>query len=111
MNYKIIGLCVSLLLIASAIPTVASLNDRALPTTPSQSSELQKAFLFGRYANLTADSQYLIAESTSLWAIYKDPFGVHHYPRGTQVTFEMYTAYGHIYKNVHILILHVELVV
>jgi hypothetical protein len=111
MNYKIIGIFVCILFFAIAVPAVQSHDNTGITITPSHSSELRKAFLFGRYTNLTAENGYLTIEAVNLWAIYKDPTSFAHFPRGTQVTFEMYTAYGHMFKKIDILFLHVELVV
>jgi hypothetical protein len=111
MKYKIVGIFVCILLLATAIPTVESLDNGTITTTPSSSSELRKAFIFGRYTNLTADDGYLTIEAVNLWVIYKEPTSFAHYPRGTHVTFDMYTAYGHMFKKIGFLFLHVELVV
>ena len=111
MKYKIVGIFVCILLVATAIPTVESLDNGALTTSPSSSSELRQAFIFGRYTNLTAEGEYLIIEAVNLWVIYKNPTSFAHFPRGTLVTFEMYTAYGHMFQKIGFLYLHVELVV
>jgi hypothetical protein len=110
MKNKIVGICVCLLLLATAVPVVGSLNHGTI-TTLSSSSELRKAFIFGRYTNLTADDGYLTIEAVNLWVIYKDPTSFARFPRGTQVTFEMYTAYGHMFQKIDFLYLHVELVI
>jgi len=111
MKYEIIGIFVCILLLATAIPTVKSLDNGTIMTTPSNSSELRQAFIFGKYTNLTAQGEYLIIEAVNLWVIYKEPRSIHHFPPGTLVTFEMYSAYGHMYKKIELLFLHVELVV
>jgi hypothetical protein len=111
MKNKIAGIFVCILLIVTAVPTVESLDNGTIVITPSSSYELKKAFIFGRYTNLTAESGYITIEAVNLWVIYKEPTSFAHYPRGTHVTFVMYTAYGHMYKKIGLLFLHVELVV
>ena len=111
MQYKIVGICVCILLLATAVPAVESLDNGTITTTPSSSSELRKAFIFGRYTNLTADDGYITIEAANLWVIYKEPNSFAHFPRGTQVTFDMYTAYGRMFQKIDFLFLHVELVV
>jgi len=111
MKYKNVGLVVSVLLLLLPVPLVESQHHTMITPAPSHSSELKQAFLFGRYTNLTATGEYLTIEAVHLWAIYKDPTSFYHFPPGTQVTFEMYTAYGHMFKRIEILFLHVELVV
>lgn len=108
MKKKIIGLCIGLLLFCSILPSVTALNQ----TTPApHKAEVKQAFIFGRYANLTAQGEYLIVETSNMRAIYKDPRSFEHFPAGTILTFEMYTAYGHIYRKVEFLFLHVQLIV
>ncbi|DAC72409.1 MAG TPA: hypothetical protein DSN98_05360 [Thermoplasmata archaeon] len=111
MKSKIVGIFVCLLLIAAAVPTVVSMGNGSITITPSSSNELKKAFIFGKYTNLTTESGFITIEAVNLWAIYKAPFSVTHFPRGTPVTFEMYTAYGHMFQKINFLYLHVELVV
>lgn len=111
MKYKIVGISVCILLVATAIPTVKSLDNGTIMTTSSNSSELRQAFIFGRYTNLTAQGEYLIIEAVNLWVIYKEPRSFDHFPAGTLVTFEMYSAYGHMFKKIEVLFLHAELVV
>jgi hypothetical protein len=111
MKNKIIGILVCILFLATAVPTVVSLDNKTRITFPSSSSELREAFIFGRYTNLTTASGYITIEIISLWGIYKNPTSFAHFPRGTQVTFEMYTAYGHMFQKIGFLYLHVELVV
>jgi hypothetical protein len=111
MKNKIAGICVCILLIAAAVPAFGSLGKGTIPTTPPSSYELKKAFIFGRYTNLTAQNEYLTIETVNVWAIYNGPFSITHFPRGTQVTFPMATAYGHMFKKIGFLYLHVELVV
>jgi hypothetical protein len=111
MKYKIIGIIVSILLVATAFPTVMSRDTGTIKTLPSTSSDLRQAFIFGRYTNLTAQDEFLIIEAVNLLVIYKEPRSFEHFPQGTIVTFEMYTAYGHMFKKVGVLFLHVELVV
>jgi hypothetical protein len=108
---KIIGIFVCILLLATAVPTVKSLDNGTIMATPSNSSELIQAFIFGRYTNLTAQGEYLIIEAVNLRVIYKEPRSFDHYPPGTLVTFEMYNAYGHMFKKIELLFLHVNLVV
>jgi hypothetical protein len=100
-----------MLMIASAVPIVKSLDRGTMTATPSSSSELRQAFIFGRYTNLTAADGYITIEAANLWARYKDPSSFEHFPRGTVVTFDMYTAYGRMFQKIDILFLHVELVV
>jgi len=111
MNYKLAGICVCILLVAITVPTSGSQDNRTRITPPSSSSELRQAFIFGRYTNLTAQTEYLTVEAVNLWVIYKNPTSFAHFPRGTQVTFEMYTAYGHMFKKIGVLFLHVQLVI
>ncbi len=111
MKYEIVGIFVCILLFVTAIPAVKSLDNGTIITTPSHSSELKQAFIFGKYTNLTTQDEYLIIEAVNLWVIYKEPRSIHHFPPGTLVTFEMYSAYGHMYKKIELLFLHVELVV
>jgi hypothetical protein len=111
MKYEILGIFVCILLLAAAVPPVKSMDNGTIVTTPSTSSELRQAFVFGRYTNLTAQGEYLVIEAVNLWVIYKEPRSFDHYPPGTLVTFEMYTAYGHMFKKIELLFLHVELVV
>jgi hypothetical protein len=112
MKNKILGIFVCLLFFTSAVPIVESLNKGTITTAPSSTSyALRKAFIFGRYTNLTAGDGHLTIEAVNLWVIYKEPTSFGHFPRGTQVTFEMYTAYGRMFKNIHVLFLHVELIV
>jgi hypothetical protein len=109
MKNKIVGIFVCVLFLATAVPTVESLDNGTITTTPSSSYELRQAFIFGRYTNLTAESGYITIDAVSLWVIYKEPTSFVHFPRGTQVTFEMYTAYGHMFQKIGFLYLHVEL--
>jgi len=111
MKYEIVGIFVCILLLATTIPTVKSLDNGTIMTTPPNSSELRQAFIFGKYTNLTTQGEYLIIEAVNLWVIYKEPRSINHFPPGTLVTFEMYSAYGHMYKKIELLFLHVELVV
>jgi hypothetical protein len=111
MKNKIVGIFVCILLLATAVPVVESLDNGTITTTPPSSCELKKAFIFGRYTNLTAEGEYLTIEAVNLWVIYKEPTSFAHFPRGTQVTFEMYTAYGRMFQKIDVLFLHVELVV
>jgi hypothetical protein len=111
MKYQILGIFFCILLLSTTVPMVKSLDNGTIRTTPSNPSELQQAFIFGRYTNLTAQGEYLIIEAVNLWATYKQPRSFHHYPAGTLVTFEMYSAYGHMFKKIDFLFLHVELVV
>lgn len=111
MKKKFIGMFVCVLLLTTAVPVVASLNNGTMTTPPSSSCALRKAFLFGRFSNLTGQSGLITVEAVNLWGIYKEPFSFAHFPRGTQVTFDMYTAYGHLYQKVGLMFLHVELVV
>ncbi|MBN1281083.1 MAG: hypothetical protein JXA00_05485 [Candidatus Thermoplasmatota archaeon] len=92
------------------VPAIA-LDVGARTTAPASSSEVKAAFIFGRYTNLTADNGYLTIEAVNVWVIYKEPRSFAHFPRGTQVTFDMYSAYGHMFKKINVLFLHVELVV
>jgi hypothetical protein len=109
MKYKIVGIFVCILLVATAVPTVESLDNGTITTTPSSSSELRKAFIFGRYTNLTVEGGYITIEAVNLWVIYKEPTSFDHFPRGTHVTFDMYTAYGRMFQKIGFLFLHVEL--
>jgi hypothetical protein len=111
MKYQIAGIFVCILLLATAVPTVKSLDNGTIKAIPSNSSELRQAFIFGKYTNLTVQDQYLIIEAVHLWVIYKEPRSFDHFPPGTIVTFEMYSAYGHMFKKINVLFLHVELVV
>jgi len=111
MKYEIVGIVICILLVATALPTVTSLDNGIILTTPSNSSELRQVYIFGRYTNLTAQDEYLIIEAVHLWVIYKEPRSFGHFPAGTIVTFGMYSAYGHMFKKIGVLFLHVELVV
>jgi hypothetical protein len=111
MKYKTIGIIVCFLLLLLPVTLVESQHTTRITPTPSHSSELKQAFLFGKYTNLTATGEYLTIEAAHLWAIYKNPTSFYHFPAGTQITFEMYTAYGHMFKRIEVLFLHVELVV
>jgi len=111
MKNKIVGIFVCILLLATAVPIVESLNNGTTTTTPSSSSELRKAFIFGRYTNLTAEDGYITIVAGNLWVIYKEPTSFGHFPRGTLVTFSMYDAYGHMFQKVNLLFPHVELVI
>jgi len=112
MKNKIVGIFVCILFLTTAVPIAESLGKNSITASPSSASyELRKAFIFGRYTNLTAGDGQLTIEAVNLWVIYKEPTSFGHFPRGTPVTFEMYTAYGRMFQNIHILFLHVELVV
>lgn len=111
MRTKILGILTCILLFAPIVPVFESLHHGAIPMMPSTSNVTRKAFIFGRYANLTADHGYLTIETLNMWVIYQDPRSFSHFPRGTHITFEMYTAYGHMFQKIHLLFLHVELVV
>ncbi len=111
MKYEIVGIFVGILLLATAVPTVKSLDNGIIMTTPSKSSDLIQAFIFGRYTNLTAQGEFLTIEAANLWVVYKEPRSFDHFPRGTPVTFEMYNAYGHMFQKIELLFLHVQLVV
>ena len=111
MKYEIVGIFVGILLLATAIPVVTSVGNETVMTIPPHSSDFRQAFIFGRYTNLTAQGEYLTIEAANLWAIYKEPRSFDHFPRGTPVTFEMYNAYGHMFKKIEVLFLHVQLVV
>ncbi len=104
-------MCVCILLLATIVPVVASTHDATQSTPPSYTSAVRKAFIFGRYTNLTGSGGLITLEAVNLFAIYKEPFGFARFPPGTQITFDMYTAYGHMYQKIHVLFLHVELVV
>jgi hypothetical protein len=108
MKKEIIGLCLGLLLFIPVIPAIAS-STQTTPPIP-QTFETTQAFIFGRYTNLTAQGEYLTIETVNMRALYKDPRSFKHFPAGTILTFEMYTAYGHIYKKVEFLFLHVQLI-
>jgi len=111
MKKKIVGISVCLLLFIPLIPSVASLSETTpVPPVPHK-SEVRQAFIFGRYTNLTAQGEYLFVETGNMWALYKDPRSFEHFPRGTILTFGMYNAYGHIYRKVEFLFLHVQLIV
>jgi hypothetical protein len=111
MKNKIIGIGMCLLLLATAIPAVGSLDTAPASTTLSRLSELKKAFIIGRYSNLTGEGGYITIETVNIFVIYKEPFSFGHFPRGTHLQFEMYNAFGRIFKNINFLYLHVELVV
>jgi hypothetical protein len=112
MKKKVVGIFVCLLFLTTAVPIIESQNKGTITASPSSTSNaLRKAFIFGRYTNLTAGDGHLSIEAVNLWVIYKEPTSFGHFPRGTQVTFEMYTAYGRMFKNIHVLFLHVELIV
>jgi len=111
MKNKIIGIGICLLLLATAIPAVGSLDTATGKTTLSNPSELKKAFIIGRYANLTGQGGYITIETVNVFVIYKEPFSFGHFPRGTHLKFDMYSAYGRMFKNINFLYLHVELVV
>ncbi|MCX6661298.1 MAG: hypothetical protein NTY91_01970 [Euryarchaeota archaeon] len=109
MNHKIAGILVCILFLTTVVPTVGSLDNGIITTTSSSSSELRQAFIFGRYTNLTGGNGSITVEAVNLWALFKEPTSLSHFPRGTPVTFGMYTAYGHIYRKVNLIFLHVEL--
>ncbi|HIG98953.1 MAG TPA: hypothetical protein HA258_00065 [Thermoplasmata archaeon] len=109
MNHKIAGIFVGILLIVTVVPTVVSLDDGAVTATPSGPSELRQALIFGRYTNLTGADGIITLEAVNLWALFKQPTSLSHFPRGTSLTFDMYTAYGHIYRKVNLIFLHVQL--
>src|SRR5512139_1691619 len=100
MKNKIVGIFVCILLIVIAIPVVKSLDNGTITTTQPSSYELKKAFIFGRYTNLTTESGYITIVAHNLWVIYKEPTSFAHFPRGTSVTFEMYTAYGKMFQKI-----------
>lgn len=111
MKTKIIGLFVCALLVATAVPAVGSLDTRTVTTTPTSSNALRNAFIWGRYSNLTGGGGYITIKAVNMKAIFKDPFSFTHFPKGTTITFVMYTAYGHMFQKINFLYLHVELVV
>ncbi|KYK24745.1 hypothetical protein AYK25_01575 [Thermoplasmatales archaeon SM1-50] len=111
MKHEILGIFTCILLLATVPPIGESLDNGTLMVTSSNLSELRQAFIFGRYTNLTAQGEYLIIEAVNLWVIYKEPRSFDRYPPGTLVTFKMYTAYGHMFKKIELLFLHVELIV
>ena len=108
MKNKIIGIGFCILLLVTLIPTVRS-QDITITTSPSPLNGLRQAFIFGRYSNLTGGGGFITVVTANMFAIYKEPLSFTHFPRGTQLTFDMYTAYGHIFRNIQFLYLHVEL--
>lgn len=109
MKNKIVGVGICIILFVGTIPVVGSLNIQ-MPTT-SPSAEIKKAFIIGRYSNLTGQGGYITVVTANIFVIYKEPISFAHFPRGTQITFGMYSAYGHIFENIQCLYLHVELIV
>lgn len=109
MKNKVIGMVVCILLLVTTVPAVGSLGTTTLPASSLPSNELRSAFIFGRFSNLTGEEGFITVVTANMFGIYKEPFSFSHFPRGTQLTFGMYTSYGHIYRNIQVLFLHVEL--
>jgi hypothetical protein len=109
MKNKIIGIGICIALFVTFIPAVGSLDTSRIKTSSSPLNELRNAFIFGRYSNLTGDEGVITVVTANMFVIYKNPFSFAHFPRGTELTFGMYTSYGHIYRNIQFLLLHVEL--
>jgi hypothetical protein len=110
MKNKIVGIVLCMLLVAPLIPLTQAGDDGTLKMS-SPTAELRKAFIFGRYSNLTGQGGSITVVTANMFVIYQEPRSFAHFPRGTQVTFDMYSAYGHIFRKVGFLYLHVELVV
>jgi hypothetical protein len=98
-------------LLIITVPVVGSLDTETITAVPSTSNEVRKAFIIGRYSNMTGDGGYITIITANMFVIYKEPTSFAHFPRGTQLEFGMYSAYGHIFKNIQFLYLHVELIV
>jgi hypothetical protein len=49
--------------------------------------ELKKAFLFGRYTNMTSDEEFITVHAVNLWMISCKPFQFHHYIAGETITY------------------------
>jgi hypothetical protein len=109
MKNKILGIGICILLLVTIVPIVGSQNTTTTPTQTAPLNELQPALIFGRYTNLTGGDGYITVETANMFAIYQNPRSFAHFPRGTQLTFSMYDAYGHIFRNIHCLYLHVQL--
>lgn len=109
MNNKIIGIGIFIVLLITTVPVVGSLDTMTITPPSSPSNELRNAFIFGRYSNLTGGDGSITVVTANMFVIYKEPTSFAHFPRGTQLTFGMYTSYGHIFKNIQFLYLHVEL--
>ena len=109
MKNKIIGIGIFILLIVTIIPVVGSQGTTTITTQTSTSNDLQQALIFGRYTNLTGGYGYITVITANMFVIYQNPRSFAHFPRGTQLTFGMYDAYGHIFRNIRCLFLHVQL--
>ena len=109
MKNKIIGIGIYILLLVTIIPVVGSQGTTTITTQTSTSNDLQQALIFGRYTNLTGGYGYITVITANMFVIYKNPRSFAHFPRGTQLTFGMYDAYGHIFRNIRFLFLHVQL--
>lgn len=108
MKNKIIGIGICILLLVTIIPAVGS-SDTTIMPSPSPLTELRKAFIFGRYSNLTGETGIITVVTANMFVIYKEPISFAHFPRGTQLKFDMYNSYGQIFRNIQFLFLHVEL--
>lgn len=109
MKNKIIGIGICIAMLVTIVPVVGSYDATRITTSSSPLNELRSAFIFGRYSNLTGEEGVITVVTANMFVIYKNPFSFAHFPRETELTFGMYTSYGHIYRNIQFLFLHVEL--
>jgi hypothetical protein len=109
MKNKIIGTGICILLLVTIIPIVGAQDTTTRTTPPSASNDQQPALIFGRYTNLTGGDGYITLITANMFVIYQNPKSFAHFPRGTELTFGMYDAYGHIFRNIKFLYLHVQL--
>jgi chitodextrinase len=54
--------------------------------------ELKRAFIFGRYTNLTEENEYIVIEAVNLRLIFFNPLQILHYTDGEKITFVKDTA-------------------
>jgi hypothetical protein len=109
MKKRIFGIGISIVLLITTLPIVGSQGMMTLTTQPSPLNEPRNALIFGRYSNLTGAGGYITVVTANMFVRYKDPNSFAHFPRGTVLTFGMYDAYGHIFRAIKFLFLHVQL--
>ncbi len=109
MKNKIIGIGICIALFVTAVPMIEALETNMMKVPPLKCNEPREAFIFGRYSNLSGVSGYITIVTANMFVIYKNPTSFAHFPRGTTLTFGMYDSYGHIFRNIQFLFLHVQL--
>ena len=87
MKTKILGICVSILLIAIAVPAVESHDNRTITTNPSSSYQLKNAILFGRFTEMATEGDNITVKAVNLRMIHGNPFEYRHFISGENITF------------------------